>query len=203
MNCLNCQAETSNPKFCSRRCSALFNARLHPKRRLKHKCGSCDNETINPKFCCSSCAATVNNKFTPKRKPEHKCKTCENPIPGRKRYCSAECKKNGLEQRGFIGPFTTIETVVASNLGSVHAKIRGHSRRLYKASYPNMECLICGYNKHVEVCHIKSISEFDKTEKISVVNGIDNLVALCPNCHWEFDHGMISMDIVKKARRTL
>jgi hypothetical protein len=23
------------------------------------------------------------------------------------------------------------------------------------------------------------------------VNSLDNLVGLCPNCHWEFDHGLL------------
>jgi hypothetical protein len=25
------------------------------------------------------------------------------------------------------------------------------------------------------------------------VNSLDNLVGLCPNCHWEFDHGLLQL----------
>jgi predicted HNH restriction endonuclease len=25
------------------------------------------------------------------------------------------------------------------------------------------------------------------------VNALDNLVGLCPNCHWEFDHGLLQL----------
>jgi hypothetical protein len=26
-----------------------------------------------------------------------------------------------------------------------------------------------------------------------VVNSLENLIALCPNCHWELDHGLHSL----------
>lgn len=50
-------------------------------------------------------------------------------------------------------------------------------------------CEECGYDKHVEVCHIKSISSFPLDTYLSVINSPDNLRLLCPNCHWEFDNG--------------
>jgi predicted restriction endonuclease len=25
------------------------------------------------------------------------------------------------------------------------------------------------------------------------VNSLDNLLGLCPNCHWEFDHGLLRL----------
>ena len=49
-------------------------------------------------------------------------------------------------------------------------------------------CQKCGYNKHVEVSHIKAIRDFDINEYISIVNDSSNLMVLCPNCHWEFDN---------------
>lgn len=47
----------------------------------------------------------------------------------------------------------------------------------------------CGYDKHVEVCHIKPISEYDLDIKVSEINHKSNIHILCPNCHWEFDNG--------------
>jgi len=38
------------------------------------------------------------------------------------------------------------------------------------------------------VCHIKAVSDFDENTPIVIINSIDNLMALCPNCHWEFDN---------------
>jgi hypothetical protein len=40
-----------------------------------------------------------------------------------------------------------------------------------------------GYNLLFE-----PISSFADDTPIDVINAPDNLLALCPNCHWEFDH---------------
>lgn len=54
-------------------------------------------------------------------------------------------------------------------------------------------CANCGYDKHTEVCHIKSIASFDLSTPVSVINDTNNLVRLCPNCHWEFDMGLVRL----------
>jgi 5-methylcytosine-specific restriction endonuclease McrA len=46
----------------------------------------------------------------------------------------------------------------------------------------------CGYNKHAEIAHIIPVSHFPSEATIAQINALDNLVALCPNCHWEFDN---------------
>lgn len=53
------------------------------------------------------------------------------------------------------------------------------------------ECQYCGYNKHVEVCHIKPIKSFPSNTLIDTINDPSNLLVLCPNCHWEFDNQKI------------
>lgn len=60
-------------------------------------------------------------------------------------------------------------------------------------------CAVCGYNKHVELCHIKPVSNFPLTAKFKEINCEENLIQLCPNCHWEFDHNMISLEDLKKV----
>ena len=45
------------------------------------------------------------------------------------------------------------------------------------------KCIICGYNKHIEVAHIKAVSEFDDSALISEINALNNLIPLCPNHH--------------------
>lgn len=50
------------------------------------------------------------------------------------------------------------------------------------------KCSKCGYDKHFQICHIKSISSFPDDTMLSEINNISNVVALCPNCHWEFDN---------------
>lgn len=52
-------------------------------------------------------------------------------------------------------------------------------------------CEKCGYNKHVETCHIQDIGSFDTDTLIKEVNVPENLALLCPNCHWELDHKLV------------
>ncbi len=62
MICLECQKETSNPKFCSRSCSVAHNNRKNPKRKSnKLMCLSCNKQfSIKPSqphivYCCNGC----------------------------------------------------------------------------------------------------------------------------------------------------
>lgn len=52
-----------------------------------------------------------------------------------------------------------------------------------------LPCAKCNYTRHVELAHIKGISTYPDSELLSVVNAKENLIALCPTCHWEFDNG--------------
>ena len=63
---------------------------------------------------------------------------------------------------------------------------------IFKKSNRPQKCVICGYDKHIEIAHIKSVSEFSDDALVSEINDINNLVALCPNHHWEFDNGILS-----------
>lgn len=57
-------------------------------------------------------------------------------------------------------------------------------------TYP---CQVCLYDKHIELAHIKAIKDFDENTKLSVVNDASNILVLCPNHHWEFDNGLLSI----------
>ncbi|MFN8530060.1 MAG: HNH endonuclease [Anaerolineae bacterium] len=75
----------------------------------------------------------------------------------------------------------------------IAAQLRALARSAYEQSGAPRVCKNCGYAKHVEICHIKAISSFPPETLVEVVNDAANLVALCPNCHWEFDHGMLTL----------
>lgn len=51
-----------------------------------------------------------------------------------------------------------------------------------------------GYDKHIEIAHIKAVSDFSDDSLISEINDKNNLVALCPNHHWEFDNGFLKKE---------
>jgi predicted restriction endonuclease len=57
----------------------------------------------------------------------------------------------------------------------------------------NPKCVVCGYNLHVEVAHKKAVSEYDDHITIKEINSIENLIGLCPNHHWEYDNGLITL----------
>ena len=62
-------------------------------------------------------------------------------------------------------------------------------------------CQSCGYDKHYEICHIKAISEFTSDTLIKDINSLNNLIALCPNCHWEFDNNQLSLTNINVKSR--
>ena len=84
------------------------------------------------------------------------------------------------------------------NWQSARSTIRRHAQQVFKENNPNPKCAICGYQHHVEVAHIKAVSDFDNDATIREINSIDNLIGLCPNHHWEFDNGILK-DITRES----
>jgi len=73
-------------------------------------------------------------------------------------------------------------------------KIAAGARRVFTKIIGAKICYECGYSKHVEICHIQSVASFSNCTKLYHINSIGNLVALCPNHHWEFDHGELEIE---------
>lgn len=71
--------------------------------------------------------------------------------------------------------------------------IQKDARTNYSKSNKPKYCVVCGYDKHYEVAHIKSVSSFDNSILISTINNIENLIALCPNHHWEYDNNKLDI----------
>ena len=85
-----------------------------------------------------------------------------------------------------------------SNIHNRHSCIVQYSRKIYNASNKPKFCIICQYKIHYDVCHIKAINLFEESTLISEINNIDNLIAVCPNHHWEYNHKMMSeLDLQK------
>lgn len=146
------------------------------------KCASCGKATSNQKFCSRSCSAKHTNK-TPKRKKTKCCKNCDSKIFSRSTYCSSCKQKIGTPKDMTLG-----EAIYTKHhKSSTFALVRSRARKIAKDN--NMvSCSSCGYDKHVEIAHIKPISSFPMDTPIGIINDLSNLKALCPNCHWEFDN---------------
>lgn len=164
-----------------------------------NNCKKCNKETINPKFCSRSCSVSYSNTQTPRRKLTRVCSKCDDII---RNYRSTLCEKHYKEYKysrkeGILNQ--TMKEIrdkrKADHRSSLHAIIRGYARTWFK-ELTKTPCANCNYNKHVELCHIKAISSFPDSTLIREVNHKDNIIQLCPNCHWEFDKSDLTMKII-------
>lgn len=137
-------------------------------------------------FCSKSCAASLNGKKFPKRMKIIKlCKHCGVEIPRKRTVCD-KCNPSIVDWNNI-----TLEEARSSRKYQLNSRIRDKSREIYIQSGAPQLCFICGYNKTFHVCHIKPISTFSLDTKISEINALSNIIALCPNHHWELDHGIL------------
>ena len=155
-----------------------------------NKCLECGCDTTNPKFCSKSCAAKTNNKTTPKRKPEGFCKGCGKIITSQRSYCKPCFKTIKCVNQDEL---RTYGQLVGKRNYQKHSQIRELARNVYSKSDKPKCCINCGYDKHYEICHVKALKDFTDESLISEINSLTNLIALCPNCHWEFDSGLLKL----------
>ena len=201
--------------YCGSSCAASFNNILY-KKRTKSLCKECSSAPRigSSLFCSLNCKkASRKSKIESKPLPQHKnfsinanglysfqCKRCnvefESTSHGRA-YCSRECRwppKTTLSPKYIELSNLTLREAKGegnANFRSKLPQLRSHSRATYKLSGSSMACQICGYDKHVEICHIKDVSKYNPDTFIYVVNHINNLIALCRNHHWELDHNLL------------
>lgn len=155
-------------------------------------CLHCNKETKNPKYCSKKCANTHNNTLFPKRQTKKRCVVCNDPV---KSWRNNRCEQHTKEYKNFmeryknktLGEYRNLNSVKGKHPSWVHAHIRQFARSWFK-HLVKLPCAHCGYDKHVELAHIKEISSFQDSALISEVNSPDNIIQLCPNCHWEFDN---------------
>lgn len=155
-------------------------------------CECCGMSTENPRFCSRRCSAVVTNSESPRRKKIPRlCETCgvdiSNLGSGRHRFCDEHNpQKVDWSQ-------VTIAQMQTKRRYQKHSRLRELARRAWRDSGRSNECRECGYDKHVEICHIKPLSEFGEDTTVAEVNALENLVPLCPNHHWELDNGILKL----------
>jgi hypothetical protein len=165
-----------------------------PSMQLSLICKNCNTKFTRVKakhkgknaFCNNSCAAQYNNKLYPKRNKIGKpCTQCNKEHFSRNLYCDY-CKEN---RKIDNKPLSFFQKRKDSNR---YAPVREHARKTVKNK--PQKCYICGYKKHVQVAHKRSISDFPPNTLIIKVNHPSNLYLLCPNHHWELDHKLLHLD---------
>lgn len=177
----------------------------HP--RITINCVQCGKETKNPKFCSKSCSASFNNAerlidgvgIRPRKNPNKPCAVCGDDVIWRSKFCS-KCAKLLKSNTGEYVSFETITKAHFLSEGSQrHARIRVHARTIALDNHLLDKCFICGYSTYVECCHIQSIASFSDDSLLKEINDPErNLIGLCPNHHWEFDHSILSKDNLER-----
>ena len=155
------------------------------------KCQHCDALTNNPKFCSRACSASQTNRIPKRQKTKHACATCKVEIYKGRTYCRECWSKQRITATSelTLQEYVNRPSVCGKHPSWHYAHIREFARRWNRAI--TKSCQICGYSKHVEVAHIKAISSFPLTAKLKDINAASNVLGLCPNCHWEYDHGQL------------
>lgn len=185
--------------FCSRSCAAKHNNKLFPKREVEGSCFNCSEQIPAGRKYCDECyilslkrrekkSKLKDAKLAKKKdsitKNNKTCIDCGDICKGKKR-----CQKcSNLFISNSINKETLGECIYYHlHKSSAYAKVRTRARLVAKR-LGWTKCCICGYDKHIEIDHIKPISEFDLNCQISEINHEDNLRPVCRNCHWELQH---------------
>jgi 5-methylcytosine-specific restriction endonuclease McrA len=162
-----CNIKNAKHHFCNHECRSLFILKGTP-RLIKSTCSTCGTD-IQKRSCAT------------------KFKTTEHF------FCSRDCKNKFSFENGQRGISKIADRPLsfyalrkdANRFAAITSNARMITRDRRKI------CTNCGYSKHVETCHIKAISSFPLDTLVGTINAPENLVLLCPNCHWEFDHGIL------------
>ena len=163
MNCINCNSETSNEKFCSLSCSAAFNNKKHPKRKAASE------------RMCMYCRNIKSTKVM-------KGRVCND--------CRKEQENKKLQYRNTtIGEMRTKYESSGVHRSWWYSEIRKLAKTMNR--HREKKCQICGYDKHINYAHVKPISKFSDSVTLEEINKESNIMILCPNHHWEFDHNLL------------
>lgn len=200
-------------QFCSQKCSVGHRS---VDKSVVTNCKTCNTEITKRisefnkstnHFCSQSCSATFSNTNRAKYqkcektgilfsvlKELPKCMNCNKSFKKTRNTqicCSMMCTME-YHNKNTIAE-SICKRVDANRYDSIRKSARNYSMKIL----PHY-CANCKYDKHFEVCHIKPIKDFDLTNAtIYEINNKDNLIHLCPNCHWEFDNNQLTLEEIK------
>lgn len=152
-------------------------------------------------YCSRSCSAKVNGSKYPKRQLTLMCgwNNCTTLIPRSQRRCSEHKglrhsgpKTHGLytENAWFMTLGELRSALFSPNSDDFAKFLRTHARRWAASKLPHQYCVVCNYDKVTVLAHVKPLSSFSDESTLESTFK-NNLVRLCPNCHWEFDNGLL------------
>ncbi len=181
---------------CSKKCQSLSQIKLKT-----YNCTEC-NKSINRTpssiknikniFCSSKCSATYNNRHRNIEINQNKICCCGNNKDINAILCH-KCRVKIQLQNSLYQTLTLGDKTYTKHKYAKYSYVRFYARKIgvelgFKC------CRNCGYDKHFEVCHIKPVSEFTSDTLLTTINSPENLLPLCPNCHYEFDNGKLTIE---------
>lgn len=147
----------------------------------------------NQLYCSTSCSNKCRVRVV-RDLPRCRYTTCVNLVSRRTKHFCDDCVKSGRHRMknwdGRLLSELTVGEYCKRGGANRYDNIRQRARAAIIAEQIPLVCADCSWDKHVEVCHIQSISSFPKTSLVSEVNAVSNLKLLCPNCHWLFDNSL-------------
>jgi len=180
-------SEVRKKKFCNHSCAMAYNIKNNKTYRKNYELSRLSQNAVGE---CKMCKKSIEFKRS------------KNGSYNKRSYCDrcrleVQAKNNGAE--------THISNLTREQVMKRYAKyyigrnmIRKHAVKVYFRSNMDKKCLVCGYHKYIDVCHKKDVSEFSGDALISEINHINNLVALCPTHHIEFDNELMDENDLKK-----
>jgi hypothetical protein len=196
-------------KFCSMSCAATHNGqRRHRKawseearKRLsdrltngngpKRKKGKLVVESSGK---CESCGAVV--IYAPYKGTGRK-----SPRYWQRFYCDGcvNCMRSESRRvNGFMTPYPwdtlskkELRDLMDGNAYQFKSRVTGHARRVYEKEHGHAKCVRCDFPA-ITVSHKRAVADFPDDALIKDINAPDNLLGLCPNCHWMWDKGYLT-----------
>lgn len=187
--------------YCSRVCKSRSGVKTYPSQACDY-CGEPFSRRPHGKhdslkYCSRPCASKAigaklqkHNRVSGKKKPPRVCGMCPKELGSSNTsgLCVTCYLARATKHRGQ----TTLQELRQTHTtAEFHAKVRAWARKEYDGP---KACEVCGYDTHVDICHIRPVAAFPSGTRIDEVNRRSNLVALCRNHHWEFDHGLLAIN---------
>lgn len=180
MNCINCNKQTNNPKFCGRSCAASYNNKINPKRKPENKCKICQQSISTSRKHCKKCWKLINTVFEvekiPKKYIYEKTNICLHCTkPSFKKFCCLSCHIR----------YTFLQRVkIVDNLGYIYDKTKFNTSATFAKKYliykHGNKCSICNIENKWNHLELKLI--LDHINGIPNDWSISNLRLVCPNC---------------------
>lgn len=162
-------------------------------------CKNCDKPTRNKRFCSHSCAASATNVGVC-RYSRKNIKICSCGKQVNRLAKGDKCRDCRDKQRVEEFGKKLLSECTSTYARHRYQSVRHHAHRVARINGMEKKCTaltcdgtICGYIKHVELCHRKSIANFLPNSTLSEINDLANIIYLCPTHHWELDNGGLNL----------